>query len=485
MKDLKAILRIVGILLTAEGIGMILCGLAVLVMFGEETCTAMILTGAGTMLVGETLRRIFRQHRNIQEKRTSYILVVGIWVVLSLAGGIPFLTTGSAPTFTDALFESTSGITSTGATIYPQVESLPNVILLWRSMSQWIGGFGIMLLVLAIVPRLGINKYSLYTAEASRADNTGKMTSSTGLTIRQTLVVYIGLTIIFVWILNLSGLPVWDAVNLTMCNISSGGFSIHNDSIASLTPVQQYILAAEMFLSGINFTLLYLIFTFQWGRITNKLDQFRLYTGVILGAVILLCLSLHFYSYYDWEPAFRYALLQSLSAATTTGSMAADTTQWWVPATFLMMGLSICGGMAGSTSGGLKAMRVVILIRNVKNVLRNRLHPRACNPVRLNGHPITQEIITNVMVLFVIYIGMIIIGSFLLMCCGTEPTESLGAIVGCITGFGPGLGPSGGFGSYAAFAPAAKWICTFYMVLGRLECLTVLILFTPAFWRRR
>lgn len=485
MKDWKAILRLMGLLMMAEGIIMALCGGSVWAVFGEGGGKEMMLCGGGLIAVGGTLGWGMRKFRTIEEKRMSYVLVVGIWLVMGLAGSLPFLATGATPSVTNAIFEAMSGITSTGATIFSDIEVLPKGILLWRSALQWTGGFGIMLLVLAIVPRLGINKYSLYTAEASRADNTSKTLSSTGKTVRQTLSVYVGLTIGFVVVLMLTGMNWWPALNLTMCNISSGGFSIYNDSIAGLTPVQQYVLAGEMLLSGINFTLLYLIVTFQWDRIRNKLDQFSFYIGLAAISIIWVGTMLHLENGYAWNDALRYGTVQSLSVLTTTGSVVADTTGWWIPISFWFLMLMMCGGMAGSTTGGLKAMRILILWRNVKGVLLNRLHPRAYNPVRLNGHPINEDIIRNVMVLLVITLLVLICGTAGLMLCGTDATEALGAITGCLTGYGPGLGKSGGFGSYAEFGIASKWICTFTMLLGRLECLTVIVIFMPAFWKKR
>lgn len=484
MKDWKSILRLLGLLIMAEGLAMLLC-LIPAIVFDDGTTIEILMSGLLVIVVGATLRFIFGSYRSITDKRRSYVLVTLIWVVLSVFGSIPFVATNSVDNITDAMFESMSGITSTGATIFSEIETLPKSILLWRSLSEWIGGFGIMLLVLAIVPRLGINKYSLYTAEASRADNTNKMVSSTGKTVRQTLSVYIILTVIFTIALCLTGLPLWDSLNMTMTNISSGGFAIYNDSIASMTHSQQYILALEMLMSGINFTFLYLLFTIQWGKLQHKFDQFGFYLGIIVVAIAFTTIALHYNMYYGWEDALRLGTVQSLSVITTTGSVIGDTTLWWIPITFVFIVLSMCGGMAGSTTGGLKVMRVIILWRNVKTILKNRLHPRVVNPVRLNGHPISDEIVTNVMVIFFVYMFVVILGVLCLMLSGIDATEAIGAMVGCITSYGPGLGESGGFGSYAAFNPFAKWLCLFVMLLGRLECLTVIILFVPSFWHRK
>lgn len=470
-------------MLMVEG-GLMLTCLIPAIHFADGTAGPISASGLFTLFLGLFLLVKFHDARTITNRRNAYLLVVLLWVALALFGTLPFLATGTLHRFSDALFESMSGITSTGATIFSAVEWLPSSILLWRSMTQWFGGFGIVLLVLAIVPSLGINKYSLYTAEASGADNTGKQSSTMSATIRQTLGVYLTLTILFVFLLRKSGMQLWDAVNITFTNISSGGFSIYNNSLEPLTHLQQYIVAAAMLLSGVNFMLMFHFVTFRWNRIRSKLDQLSFYLGTFAVASLFVCCALHYTSDLGWSDALRCGTVQTISVLTTTGSLVADTSTWWVPITFLFVALSLCGGMAGSTTGGLKVMRLLILFRNVRKTLQDRLHPHAVNPVRLNGKPVSAEIITNVMVIFVIYVMVITVGIMLLMLCGINATESIGAIIACITGYGPGLGLSGGFGCYAAFTVSAKYICAFFMLLGRLECLTLLILFVPAFWKK-
>ena len=452
--------------------------------FADGTVSAIMASGLFTFNVGLLLLVRFHRAKRPADRRASYLLVVAMWMVLPLFGTLPFLATGVLHTFSDALFESASGITSTGATVFSAVEWLPSSILLWRSMTQWFGGFGIVLLVLALVPSLGINKYSLYTAEASGADNTGKQTTSMSTNLQQTLGIYLLLTAIFVIALWKSGMHVWDAVNITFTNISSGGFSIYNNSLERLTHCQQYIVALAMLLSGVNFAMLYNFITFHWDRLHHKLEQLGFYLIVYLVASLFVILALRFSMGFDWSNSLRCGIVQTISVLTTTGSLAADTQRWWVPITYLFVVLSLCGGMAGSTTGGLKAMRVLILVRNVRKILRDKLHPHAVNPVRLNHKPVATDIITNVMVIFLVYAMVIFIGIMLLMLSGINATESIGAVIACITGYGPGLGLSGGFGCYAGFTVAAKLICSFLMVMGRLECLTVLIIFIPAFWRR-
>lgn len=481
--DIKAMMRYIGILLGAEGILMLLC-LVPAIHFADGTTRQTFLSGGITLTSGLLMAILFRNHKTIQDRRCSYLLVVSIWIILAIFGTLPFILTDVSPSWTDAFFESISGLTSSGATIFQDVESLPSSVLLWRSMSQWLGGFGIILIVLALAPKLGINRHSLYTAEASGADNTGKTASKMSQTIRKTLFVYIILTLLFIMLLIASDMSLFDAVNFTFTNISSGGFSVYNDSVASLTHQQQWILAMAMFLSGVNFMMLYMIIIFKWKNVRHKLDQFLFYLAVIVFASIFVGFTLNLHSGFAWQDAARMGVFQTISVVTTTGSVIDDTTTWWVPISLLYLVLACVGGMAGSTTGGLKSMRVIILLRNVRSILNNHLHPHRVNPVRLNGKPVSEQLITNVLVIFTSFLMTIIAALTIMLICGVDSTEAIGATVSCITSYGPGLGESGGFGNYGAFPTVAKWTCSALMLIGRLECLTIYILLLPRFWRK-
>lgn len=480
--NITLLLRPLSIPLIGEGCSMLLCLLPAM-HFHDDTALPMLWCGLFTILCGVLMLTVSKQAHQ-PEQRISYLIVAVLWVVLTLFATLPFLATGATTQLTDASFEAMSGITSTGATVFAEIEALPASIIFWRSVLQWAGGYGIVLLVLAVMPTLGINKYSLYTAETSGADNTGRKTINTQTAIRQTLTMYVLLTFLFIVVLIAVGMGPWDAVNVSFCCISTGGFSPYGSSIASFTPVQQYVLGAEMLLGGINFMLLYSILTFHFRNIRGKLEQLFTYLLIILGASAFVACSLHWKGGISWPDAVRSGIVQAISAGTTTGVLVDDTEQWWPPILFLLLVISLCGGMAGSTSGGLKTMRVIILVRNVRNMLRNRLHPYAVNPIRLNGHPVGNELINNVMVIFLVYLMCMMVGGGLLMLCGAPPTESIGAVIGCITSYGPGLGLCGGMGNYAFMPVAAKWILYIIMLLGRLECLTLIIIMLPGFWRR-
>lgn len=478
-------MSLLGIPLIGEGVAMLVC-LWPSAHFSDGNTWCIAASSFLTLMVGVILHLMMKRQLSASDAavRQPYLMVTLVWIALSLFGALPFMFSRVPLPFTDAFFESMSGLTSTGATILPNVEALPPSLLMWRSMSQWLGGFGIILLVLAVVPKLGLNKYSLYTAEVSSADNMGKTSTSTRAMVQQTLSVYVVLTLCFVVLLMLSGMSLWESVNITFANISTGGFSIYSDSIARFTPLQHYIIAASMFVGGVNFALLYSFFTFKWSRLRHKLDQFGFYVALLLLSALFVVLVFRFHDGLEWPLAVRYGVVQTLSVMTTTGSVIADTNLWWTPVLFLFLVLSFCGGMAGSTTGGIKIMRILILFRNAILTLKKRLHPHAYTPVRLNGAPVSAQIVSNVMVIFIVYVITMLVAMLILLVCGVNATEAVGAVFGCLTGYGPGLGTCGGFGSYAAFPVTAKWICSFLMLLGRLECLTVVILFIPAIWRK-
>lgn len=482
--EIKALLRFLGLLLVAEG-GLVLLCLIPSLHFHDHTHWQIMASGLFTAAVGALLVVRYHRHTTIFDNRLAFLLIVVIWLVLALFGALPFLATGSVLNFTDAYFEAMSGFTSTGASVMAEVDRLPASVLLWRSMSQWFGGFGIILVVLALMPRMGINKYSLYTASASIEDPTSTQLSDNDMSFFRMVSVYLLLTGLFIWMFHSSGLQMWDAVNLTLTNISSGGFSIYDDGIASLTHQQQYLVALAMLFGGINFTMIYLFITFRWNKMEGKREQVVVYLLMFAVSVVFCLVALHYQSGYDWRDATRLAVVQSASAISTTGTQAVDASTWWTPIAFLFLLLAVCGGMAGSTSGGLKTMRAIILVRNVRTILRNQLHPHAVNPVRLNGRPVAHSVINNVMVLFFVSVVVAFLGIVLLMLCGEGGKDSIGAMMGCITGYGPRFGYSGALATYGGFATTSKWVCIAAMLMGRLECLTVIVLLYPPFWRKR
>lgn len=481
-KNWKILLRIMGILLVGEGLLMMLC-VGIGLYYAEADIMPFLFSALITLAVG-VICVFFSPHKSgYIDKRMAYLIVTLVWVAMSLFGTLPFLATGTIDNFTDAFFEMMSGFTTTGATVFKDIEVLPKSLLFWRSLSQWIGGVGIVMLVLAIVPSLGINSYSLYSAELAGPlkDKTHNRISAT---VRNLWITYFVLTVLVFAFLWGGDMDFFSAIIHTFSAISSGGFSIYNSSISQLSAYSQYVLAVAMWLSGINLTLFYLFVRVKFSKLRSSLEQFFSYTCVFLLLALITTVVLNQTMEYDLPKAFRLAFVQAASVVSTCGFVVDDTTQWVLPINFLFLIFCLRGGMAGSTSGGLKVMRVLILEKNVRNVMRNRLHPNAVNPVRLNSKPVSDTVIYNVMTLFFVYCFTIVIALFLLILDGVSTTEALGAVVGAITSYGPGLAECGGFGNYAHFPIFSKWVLAFCMLAGRLECITVYMLFLPKFWKR-
>lgn len=481
-KNWKILLRIMGILLVGEGLLMMLC-VGIGLYYAEADIMPFLFSALITLAVG-VICVLFSPHKSgYIDKRMAYLIVTLVWVAMSLFGTLPFLATGTIDNFTDAFFEMMSGFTTAGATVFEDIEVLPKSLLFWRSLSQWIGGVGIVMLVLAIVPSLGINSYSLYSAELAGPlkDKTHNRVSAT---VRNLWITYLVLTVLVFAFLWGGDMDFFSAITHTFSAISSGGFSIYNSSISQLSAYSQYVLAVAMWLSGINLTLFYLFVRVKFSKLRSSLEQFFSYTCVFLLLALITTVVLNQTMEYDLPKAFRLAFVQAASVVSTCGFVVDDTTQWVLPINFLFLIFCLRGGMAGSTSGGLKVMRVLILEKNVRNVMRNRLHPNAVNPVRLNSKPVSDTVIYNVMTLFFVYCFTIVIALFLLILDGVSTTEALGAVVGAITSYGPGLAECGGFGNYAHFPIFSKWVLAFCMLAGRLECITVYMLFLPKFWKR-
>ena len=471
-----------GILLVGEGTLMLLCT-AIGFCYAEDTTMPFLYSALFTIAIGVMLIVLLPSRKDYIEKRMAYLIVTSIWIVMSLFGTLPFLTTGAITNFTDAFFEMMSGFTTVGSTVFTDVESLPKSLLFWRSLSQWIGGVGIVLLVLAIVPSLGINSYSLYSAELA-GPLKSKTHTSVAASVRNLWVTYLVLTLIIFVLLCCGNMDFFSAITHTFSAISSGGFSIYNYSISQQSAYSQYVLGVAMWMSGVNLTLFYLFVRVRFNDLKSSLEQFFSYTFFFLLLAVAVSVVLNQTMGYDIEKSFRLAFVQSASVVSTCGLIVDDTTLWVLPVNFLFLLFCLRGGMAGSTSGGLKVMRVLILEKNVRNVMRNRLHPSAVNPLRLNGKPVSDSIIYNVTTLFFVYCFTIIMALFLLIMDGVSTTESLGATVAAITGYGLGLGDCGGFGCYAHFPIFSKWVLIFCMLVGRLECITVYMLFLPKFWKR-
>ena len=413
-------------------------------------------------------------------EREGYVIVATVWVVYSLFGMLPFWLSGALSSITDSWYETMAGFTTTGSTVFTDVAAQTHSILLWRAMSQWIGGMGIIVLSVAILPMFGLGGMQLYSAEVTGVSYE-KLSPRIADTAKHMWITYIGLTIAEGLLLYFCGMGKFDAICHSMATISTGGFATHNDSVISYSPGIQWIILVFMFLSGINFTQLIYLFRGKPQRIFKD-EETRWYTGACIIAGVILSAGLLYHT--GLLSSVRIGLFTSIATITSTGFVAADYMIWppvlWVIVFFLMF----TGGASGSTSGGMKWVRLAIFAKSALAEIKRRIHPNAVIPVRFNGSTLREQTTGNIMAFMFFYLAIIVVATLWFCGCGIGFDESFGIAVSMIGNVGVSIGQWGSSGCYAAMPDAAKWVATFVMLIGRLEIFTVLLLFSRALWKK-
>ena len=419
--------------------------------------------------------------------REGYLVVGLVWIVFSIFGMLPFRLSHYIPNLTDAFFETMSGFTTTGATILTDIEALPHGLLFWRSMMQWLGGMGIVVLSLAILPMFGAGM-QLFAAEVPGITY-DKLQPKITDTARRLWELYTLLTIICAILLYLGGMDVFDAICHSLTTLASGGYSTKNASIAYWSsPAIHYIIIFFMILAGTNFSLLYGALIRRQGKRLIQDEEFRTYTYSIIGISLIISIGLlytrTFEGFSTIEKSFRDALFQTIATITTTGFSTSDYMAWH-PILWLIILLAIpMGGTAGSTSGGIKTIRLHIMTKNILYEFKRVMHPKAILPVRVNRRLVSENTLSNTYVFLSIFLIITIASSIVLILCGISPSEAFGCSLASIANVGPALGGFGPSETYAVLPDFAKWVLSIVMLIGRLELFTILILFLPSFWRK-
>lgn len=451
--------------------------------YGEEW-QYLLISGGITLLVGIVLRLLRDNSNREVRKRDGFLIVSGGWLMMSLFGSLPFILSGVIPNFVDAFFETVSGFTTTGATILTDIESVPKAILFWRSMTHWIGGMGIIVLTIAILPILGVGGMQLFVAE-SPGVTPDKLHPRITETAKRLWLIYFALTALEAILLWIAGMGGFDALNHAMATMATGGFSTKNASVAYYaSPAIHYIITVFMFLAGVNFTLLFLGFTGKVGRIFKN-EEFRVYSinMLILGAITAFVLTV--FGDYGVEEAIRSGFFQVASIITTTGFITDNYLLWPNFLIMLIFTLFFSGGSTGSTSGGLKMMRLIVLIKNSLLELRRQIHPTAVIPVRFNGKAVPANIANTIAAFVLIYLIIFFLGSLIMTLFGLDFMSAVGSVAATLGNIGPGIGSVGPVDNFAHIPQGGKVFLSFLMLMGRLELFTVLILFMPYFWRNR
>ncbi|AFL85479.1 Trk-type K+ transport system, membrane component [Belliella baltica DSM 15883] len=481
MIHFKAIGKILGALLMLLAL-LMLPGVGFSFYFESNDEVALLASAFISLSVGATLYFSFsKQDQNIR-KREGYLIVSLSWLFMSIFGMLPYILSGSISSIPDAIFETVSGLTTTGATILNDIEATPKGILFWRSMTQWIGGLGIIVLTVAILPLLGIGGIELFVAE-SPGPTSDKLHPRIRETAKRLWFVYMGLTVLVGILYYVGGMTVFDAINHALTTIATGGFSTKNASMAFYdSAFIQYVAIIFMFLAGTNFTIIYFGLIGKFDRVFRS-DEFKTYTLTIIFLAICFAFPIYHYSDQEFEKSFRDGLFQIVSLITTTGYITADYTAYHDGLTLIFFMMLFLGGSAGSTSGGIKFVRHLTFVKNTWLEFKRIVHPRAVVPLKINGDRVTGKIITHIMNFLLIYLMIFVIGSIILTLMGYDILTSFGAVATSLGNVGPGIGSVGPVDNFAFFGPGAKIFLSFLMLLGRLELFTILIVFTPFFWR--
>ena len=428
-------------------------------------------------------------------KRDAYFVVVLGWLVMIFSGMLPYVVTDSISLFSNIFFETMSGYTTTGSTVINDINTLPKSIIFWRSMTHWLGGMGIIVLAIAILPLLGIGGMQLFSAEAPGLTG-DKIHPRISDTAKRLWLIYVGLTILETILLTFAGMSLFDAINNSMSNIASGGFSSKNESIGfwNDNPLIQYIIIFFMFLAGTNFVLIYFGLTGKFKKIFQD-TEFKWYVSFICAFVFISTLILFFKVnltstevYHPevlgkFESSFRHSLFQVVAIVTTTGFVTGDFISWTPFLTMLFFGIMFLGGSSGSTSGGVKVLRHLILIKNGFLEFKRSLHPNAIFPLRHNNDVVEKPIIIHVLAFFILYLILFIIGAGVLSALGLDFVSAIGGAASSLGNVGPALGTLGPISTFDSLPEIGKYWCAFLMLVGRLELFTVLIFFTPYFWK--
>lgn len=427
--------------------------------------------------------QLFLKVKTQMYAKEGYVIVAGSWIFLSLFGCLPFFISGAIPSFVDCFFETVSGFTTTGSSILTEIESLPKSLLFWRSFTHWIGGMGVLVFALAVLPSRDGSAMHLMRAEAP-GPKVGKLVSKMSATARILYAIYFTLTLLEFICLCIAGQPVYDSLVNAFATAGTGGFSVLNSSIGGYeSPAVEYIISIFMLLFGVNFNLFYFILIKRFSQ-AFKSEELRAYLLIIVSAVAVITINVY-HMYDNFENAFRAALFQVASIITTTGFGTADFNTWPTLSQIILVFLMFIGACAGSTGGGIKVSRFVILFKQSLREIKRILNPRNVIAVKMEGKAVSDTVLNGVAFFIITYIFTIGISIMLISVDGFDITTTVTAVIACINNIGPGLGDVGSTGNYSAFSDFSKLVLSFNMLAGRLELFPILILFSGSTWIKK
>jgi trk system potassium uptake protein len=481
MINFRIIARAFSLLLIVEGLFMLISA-GVCLLYHEHAASSFCYSALIAIVTGVLVFTPLRNEERIFGNKEGYIIVTGIWLIFSLFGTLPFIISGSISSFGDAFFESMSGFTTTGATILTNIESMPHGILFWRSLTQWLGGIGIIFISLSVFPVFKSFNIQLAAIEFS-GQSTDKIHPRIKETAKRLVAIYFLLTFSEVILLIIGGMPVFEAVCHSFSTLSTGGFFTRNNGIAAFaTPYVMIVITVFMFIAGINMTLIYFGLKGNFKKIIGN-NEFVFYSLICFVFVVLVSLILYFKSGFSCGKALIDGAFHVISIITTTGFYTQDHNLWGNIILIIFFILMFTGGTAGSTSGGIKIVRLLLITKNSRQELKRLIHPNAFIPVRLDKRIIPQNTIYNLLVFITLYFLVMCLGTFIISFMGYDLITSFSTSASMLGNIGPGLGVFGPFTNYSALPMAGKWFLSGLMLLGRLELLTVMILFSRNFYK--
>lgn len=476
---LSRIAHILGALLMFIGVAM-LAPLPFCFYYGSGDHMAFIYSSAGSILAGFMLRRFTRFDGDLRH-REAIVIVSLTWISFSCIGALPYMLTGAIPSFTNAFFETASGFTTTGASILTRIEDLPRGVLFWRALTHWIGGMGIIVMSLAVLPFLGVGGMQLYKAELLSAAD--RLTPRVTQTAKILWGVYAGMTGLETVLLLFGGMSLFDALCHSFATIATGGFSTRSASLVAFDSAYiQYVISFFCFAAGINFFLHFRLVRGDAKALFRSIE-WRSY-ALIMGIALVVVFSSVAHRYDGVERAFRDSLFQVTNIMTTTGFVSADYEQWPFLCQFVLFALMLIGACGGSTGGGMKVIRVHVLFKFVAREMTRLLHPHAVVPVRLGKAAMERDLVANILGFAILYVATFFVGSLAMTAMGYDIVTSIGAVAACLGNVGPGLGEVGPMDNYGHLSHAARWLLSLLMLMGRIEIYTLVVLFFPSFWKK-
>ena len=482
----RPIIKVLMAVMAVVGVSMLLPAVVALIYGEKNIFFDFVVCALPMIIIGLLVIKIMPKGDNTTLKmRDGFFIVALSWTVMSALGALPFVISGSIPNFIDAFFETASGFSTTGSTIVENIEALPHGILFWRSFTHWLGGMGVLVLTIAILPMLGIGG-----AKIMRAETTGptmdKISFTVNESVRNLYKIYIGMTVLEIILLMLGGLDLFDAATHTFGTVGTGGLSTHSASIGYFGSVYvEMVITFFMLLAGVNFSLFYFLFSGRPGLMFGD-TEFRTYIGIIVGSTAFMSIMLLIKNVYSTVgETLRYSVFQSVSILTTTGYGTADFDTWPIPCRMLLFVLMLVGGCASSTGGGAKVIRFIITAKIIKRGAQARLHSSAVRPIKVGGKTIDEDTIANVKSFMIIYLFTLLLGTVVVSLDGYDIITSLSSVVACVSNIGPGFNLVGPTCNFVLFSYPIKFLLAMFMIAGRLELYTIFIMFTKPFWSEK